>query len=97
MGTACEWPSDLTSRGDIRTACSGHDQLEGDGVIDPEAGPLAMVGNPVKLGEVGYDPAYLPPPRLGEHSEEILAEAGYSSEECAALLRKTFRRLRRKA
>lgn len=54
-------------------------------VQHPEAGPLAMVGNPVNLSELGYDPSYLPPPRLGEHSEQILAGVGYSAEEIAAL------------
>jgi crotonobetainyl-CoA:carnitine CoA-transferase CaiB-like acyl-CoA transferase len=28
----------------------------------------------------------MPPPRLGEHGAEILAEAGYDAEEAAALL-----------
>jgi len=54
-------------------------------VEHPEAGPLTMVGNPVKMGEIGYDPSYLPPPRLGEHSEAILADVGYSTEEIAGL------------
>ena len=54
-------------------------------VQHPEAGPLAMVGNPVNLSEVGYDPSYLPPPRLGEHSEAILSEVGYDAAEVAAL------------
>jgi crotonobetainyl-CoA:carnitine CoA-transferase CaiB-like acyl-CoA transferase len=27
----------------------------------------------------------LPPPKLGEHTERLLAEAGYSPEEIAAL------------
>lgn len=54
-------------------------------VEHPEAGPLTMVGNPVKMGEIGYDPSYLPPPRLGEHSEAILTDVGYSTEEIAGL------------
>ena len=54
-------------------------------VQHPDAGPLAMVGNPVNLSELGYDPSYLPPPRLGEHSAQILADVGYSAEEIAAL------------
>jgi crotonobetainyl-CoA:carnitine CoA-transferase CaiB-like acyl-CoA transferase len=29
---------------------------------------------------------YRPPPRLGEHSAEVLAEAGYSGQEIASLL-----------
>ena len=46
--------------------------------------PVRGIGNPVKLsrtpGEVGA-----PAPSLGEHTDEVLAEAGYSAEEIAAL------------
>jgi CoA:oxalate CoA-transferase len=45
-------------------------------VDDPEAGPLALAGNPVKLS--GHpDPEHRPPaPELDEHRAEILAELG---------------------
>ena len=46
--------------------------------------PVRGIGNPVKLsrtpGEVGA-----PAPSLGEHTDEVLAEAGYSAEEISAL------------
>ncbi len=46
--------------------------------------PVRGIGNPVKLsrtpGEVGA-----PAPSLGEHTDEVLAEAGYSAEEIEAL------------
>lgn len=54
-------------------------------VQHPEAGPLDMVGNPVKLGSLGMTPGYAPPPRLGEHTAAVLAEVGYSEQEIEAL------------
>ena len=54
-------------------------------VEHPEAGPLPMVGNPVKLSELGYEPTYSAPPILGADTDAILSDAGYSSEELAAL------------
>ena len=53
-------------------------------VKHPEAGSMRYVRYPGHLSET---PACLHrhPPRLGEHSEEILAEAGYSSADIAQL------------
>jgi len=51
----------------------------------PTAGRLRLVATPVRI-DGGRPDARVPPPRLGEHAAEILAEAGYSDEEAAALL-----------
>jgi crotonobetainyl-CoA:carnitine CoA-transferase CaiB-like acyl-CoA transferase len=51
----------------------------------PTAGRLRLVATPVRIDGERPD-ARMPPPRLGEHGAEILAEAGYSPEEASALL-----------
>jgi CoA:oxalate CoA-transferase len=61
--------------------------LAQDMVLDvdhPGYGIVRMLGFPVKLSET---PCQLrrPAPGLGEHSNEILAELGYSASECEAL------------
>lgn len=52
----------------------------------PTAGTLRMVGNPVKLSA---DPPEMrmPPPLLGQHTDEVLTEAGLSQGEIAELRR----------
>ena len=50
----------------------------------PAAGQISVTGCPVSLnGEVTRDAG--PPPELGQHTEEVLLEAGYSWEEIASL------------
>ena len=61
-----------------------HEQTRALGILQELAGretvapPLSMDGERVSFAS--------PPPLLGEHSQEVLAEAGYSEEEIAALV-----------
>jgi len=50
----------------------------------PELGTVRQLGNPVKLSRTPADPTR-PAPAFGEHTDEVLAEAGYSAEEIAAM------------
>ncbi len=47
--------------------------------------PVKLLGVPVKLGRTPGDPVRAPGPALGEHTDEVLAAAGYTPEEIAAL------------
>ena len=49
--------------------------------------PVRQLGIPVKLARTPGEPARLPGPALGEHTEEVLRAAGYSEAEVAELLR----------
>lgn len=51
---------------------------------DPIRGPLSLLGHPVKLSATPPG-APRPPPRLGEHTDEVLAALGYSAGEVASL------------
>ena len=50
----------------------------------PTLGTLRTLGTPIKLGATPLQPGR-PAPLLGQHTEEVLAEAGYSQEAIAAL------------
>jgi alpha-methylacyl-CoA racemase len=50
------------------------------------AGGVRQLGIPIKLARTPGDHARLPGPALGEHTEEALAEAGYSEAEVQVLL-----------
>ena len=50
----------------------------------PELGDIDLVAQPVKLSGVPFE-VRRPTPALGEHTDELLAEAGYSAAEIEAL------------
>ena len=51
----------------------------------PEIGPVRQVGVPVKFSRTPGS-VHAPAPALGEHTADVLREAGFADEEIAALL-----------
>ena len=47
--------------------------------------PVKLLGAPIKLSRTPASPSRRPGPALGEHTDEILQEAGFTSAEIAAL------------
>ncbi len=47
--------------------------------------PVKLLGVPVKLSRTPGDAARAPGPELGEHTDQVLAAAGYTPDELAAL------------
>jgi alpha-methylacyl-CoA racemase len=50
----------------------------------PELGKVRQLGSPVKLSRTPADPSR-PAPAFGEHTDEVLAQVGYSAEEIATM------------
>jgi formyl-CoA transferase len=49
---------------------------------DPVAGPFTMLGNPVRIDGRTTE-VRIPAPAVGEHTEQVLGELGYSSAQIA--------------
>ena len=56
-------------------------ELDQPGVAEP----VRLLGVPVKMGRTPGDPARLPGPVLGEHTDAVLRSLGYDDERIAAL------------
>lgn len=66
---------------DPHLAATGFFEVE----AHPSEGPVRRIGSPVRWSETPSR-ATRPAPRLGEHSAEVLGEAGYTREEIARLV-----------
>ena len=55
----------------------------------PVAGEVELIGSPIRMKNVPYQTEVSPPPELGEHSAEVLAQMlGMSDEDIANLKEK---------
>jgi formyl-CoA transferase len=54
-------------------------------LLHPNIGPLQVVGHPVRVEGVRTGYQHLPPPQLGEHTDSILTELGWSDAEILQL------------
>jgi len=73
-----------------RTQMRQHPQVAANAILQeyehPEAGPLRQSRHPAKFSKTANAPP-VPAPALGEHTEEVLREAGISEEKIAEILK----------
>ncbi|CAL8981390.1 Acetyl-CoA:oxalate CoA-transferase [Rhodoplanes serenus] len=94
--TRAEWTARLVAAGipagpinDVADALS-EPQVTETGLVEtvqhPTIGALRQVVTPIGLSDLEGRCVRRPPPRLGEHSAEVLAEFGYAPDAIAALM-----------
>lgn len=82
--TRLEWTKDLVALGlpagpvyDMPDVFADA-QVQHAGMVEtiehPVLGPLKQLSNPLRLDSIGPQTVRMPPPRLGEHSEQVLAD-----------------------
>ena len=92
---AIEWTKDLMESGvpsgpiysldKVFTDPQVIDQGMVERVLHPTIGDLDLLANPMMMSSLKGKSVRTPPPLIGEHNGQILAEYGFSTEEIAAL------------
>ena len=92
---AIEWTKDLMEHGVPSGPIYSLDKVFNDPqvidqgmverVLHPTIGDLDLLANPMKMGAFEGKSVRTPPPLVGEHNVQILAEYGFSAEEITAL------------
>jgi crotonobetainyl-CoA:carnitine CoA-transferase CaiB-like acyl-CoA transferase len=88
------WAEELSRAGIPAAAINGidaalvHPQVQAREMVltteHPTAGTLRMTGSPIKLSQYKAT-VRRPPPTLGEHTDEVLSELGYSASDVEAM------------
>lgn len=94
--TAAEWTPIIMEAGVPAGPVYTMDQVFSDphvratGMVEtmhhPDIGPIETMSNPLRLTNIGKQTVRTPPPRLGEHSDEILRAFAFSDDERASLI-----------
>jgi crotonobetainyl-CoA:carnitine CoA-transferase CaiB-like acyl-CoA transferase len=89
-GTTAEWIATLREKGVWCAPVNGYDQVFTEPAVQfldpvlefdhPQAGPVRLLKHPVRYG-VGEPEVRRLPPGIGEHTVEVLQDAGYSPDE----------------